>query len=245
MVSEDVIEDMPFLETSLVHQSKSDHDAILFGTIGGIPRGRGSYHKLMDSPNNSNTTRLLKDARRKLGHLFDVEERYWAQRARIQWLLITDAKIMLAFNQMDPRKAPGIDGIPGGFYREHWVTVGEDVLKFCRKALRDTKNIHKVNNTLLVLIPKFDNPCDMSNFRPISLCRVIYKIISKALANRLKAILSECISKHQSAFVPGRMIHDNVPIAYELVHYLCCSKNGPNKGCVVKLDMSKAYDRVE
>ncbi|KAA3483880.1 reverse transcriptase [Gossypium australe] len=193
----------------------------------------------MDSPSNMNTARLLKTARGKLGYLFNIEERYWAQRARIQWLReedrnthffhvratsrkkknsidrlkdsngvwhedcneicdvawnyfnnlfkssiiddnsmnrdldreFIDVEIMLAFNQMDPRKAPGTDGLSGSFFREHWQTVGEDVLKFCHEALRDTKNIHTVNDTLLVLIPKVDNPCDMSNFRPISLCR--------------------------------------------------------------------------
>ncbi|KAA3470356.1 reverse transcriptase [Gossypium australe] len=93
---------------------------------------------------------------------------------------------------MDLRKAPGIDGLPG----KHWQTVGEDVLKFCHEALRDTNNIHNINETLLILIPKIDNPCEMSNFRPISLCRVIYKIISKVLANRLKETLPICISQN-------------------------------------------------
>ncbi|KAA3468129.1 reverse transcriptase [Gossypium australe] len=80
----------------------------------------------------------------------------------------------------------------------------------------------------------------MSNFRPNSLCRFIYNIISKVLTNRLKEVLPMCISQNQSTFVLSWMIHDNVIIAHELVHYLRSSKNGPNKGCVVKLDMSKA-----
>ncbi|KAG8493182.1 hypothetical protein CXB51_010592 [Gossypium anomalum] len=85
----------------------------------------------------------------------------------------------------------------------------------------------------------------MANFRPVSLCRVIYKMVTKTLANRLKEVIPMCISQNQSAFVPNRMIHDNVLVTHELMHYLRSSKNGPNKGCVVKLDMSKAYDRVE
>ncbi|KAA3470173.1 reverse transcriptase [Gossypium australe] len=157
----------------------------------------------------------------------------------------TNAEILAAFNQMDPRKASGVNGLPGSFIKEHWQTVGADVSRLCHETLRDVKDIYKINETLLVMIPKIENPCDMTNFCPISLCRVVYKIISKVLANLLKEVLFVCISQNQSMFVPGRMIHDNVLIAHELVHYLRSSKNGPNKGCVIKLDMSKAYDQVE
>ncbi|KAK5825362.1 hypothetical protein PVK06_020187 [Gossypium arboreum] len=58
-------------------------------------------------------------------------------------------------------------------------------------------------------------------------------------------ILPDCTSQNQSAFVPGRMIHDNILIAHELLHYHQISNHSSNKGCVIKLDMSKAYNRVE
>ncbi|KAA3468126.1 reverse transcriptase [Gossypium australe] len=107
------------------------------------------------------------------------------------------------------------------------------------------KNISNLNETMIILIPKTKDPCELTNFRPISLCRFVYKIIAKVLANRLKVTLPYCISQNQSAFVLGRMIHGNILIAHELIHYLRSSKNGPNNGFVVMLDMSKAYDRVE
>ncbi|KAL0427089.1 UNVERIFIED_CONTAM: hypothetical protein Slati_2883700 [Sesamum latifolium] len=80
---------------------------------------------------------------------------------------------------------------------------------------------------------------------PISLCNVIVKATSKCVANRLKPMLDSIISQSQSAFIHGRLITDNVLLAFELNHYIHSSQRSKG-GCVaLKLDMSKAYDRVE
>jgi hypothetical protein len=104
---------------------------------------------------------------------------------------------------------------------------------------------NSINSTYIVLIPKVKNPSSITEYRLISLCNVLYKLIAKVLANHLKKVLSLIISLIQSAFIPGRLITDNVLVAFEALHTKDVRMKGREGFMAMKLDMSKTYDRVE
>lgn len=102
-----------------------------------------------------------------------------------------------------------------------------------------------INDTALALIPKGPNPEELKDFTPISLCNVVYKIISKCLVNRLRPRLDSLISQEQSTFVPGRRITDNALIAFECIHAIQNGADDRQEFGAYKLDLAKAYDRVD
>lgn len=101
----------------------------------------------------------------------------------------------------------------------------------------------EVNCSLIVLIPKISNPTSVNHFKPISLCNVVYKIISKLLVAKLRPLLNRLISPTQSAFIFNRWIYENQIIAQEILHSFKSRKTKPGL-MAIKLDLQKAYDRV-
>jgi hypothetical protein len=153
-------------------------------------------------------------------------------------------EVRKAVFMMHPNKSPGPNGFTADFYQCHWNLVGSDSSAAVLSFLNGDDMEAVVNNTILVLIPKVKNPQELTHFRPISQCNVLYKICSKVITNRLRTILDDIISEEQSTFVLGRLITDNALVAYECIHYLK-RKKGKVGACAVKLDMAKAYDKVE
>ena len=163
-------------------------------------------------------------------------------------ILISDFhawEVELALKQMAPLKAPGPDGMPPLFYQNFWELVSGDVIHDILCFLNTGSLPKSLNHTFITLIPKTKNLESVTEYRPISLCNVLYKIFSKVLANRLKRVLPKIILEHQSAFLKGRLITNNILVAFETLHYMKNHNFGNTSSMALKLDMSKAYDQVE
>lgn len=158
---------------------------------------------------------------------------------------VTDEEIKGALFQMHPDKSPGPDGMTPAFFQKHWAVLGSDIVSMVKEFFVQGRMRNNLNETNVVLIPKKKSPTKMGELRPISLCNVLAKVITKVLANRMKEVLEGCISDNQSAFIPGRLISDNVMISYEVMHYLKGRRRGKEGYMALKLDMSKAYDMIE
>ncbi|GLT37139.1 hypothetical protein SLA2020_114740 [Shorea laevis] len=148
----------------------------------------------------------------------------------------------LALKQIHSSKAPSLGKMNVRFFKHYWPIIGHDVTKVVLEFLNEGTMAKGLNKTHIVLIPKKKNPNPVKDFHPISLCNVLFKLISKILANHLKSLLLSIILKNQSAFVPRRLIYNNIMVAFEMVHRLKNKRQGVNSDIAIKLDLSKVFD---
>ncbi|CAL5382784.1 unnamed protein product [Camellia sinensis] len=156
---------------------------------------------------------------------------------------ITPEEVWKAVKNIQAFKAPGKDGFQAFFYHTYWDIVGGSVFELVRNCFSTRIIPLDINRTLIALIPKVDNPESIKQFRPISLCNVTYKIITKILVSRLRPLLNGIISPNQSSFIPGRSTSDNIIITQEAIHTVRKLK-GKAGYMIFKIDLEKAYDNI-
>ncbi|KAG7587431.1 Endonuclease/exonuclease/phosphatase superfamily [Arabidopsis thaliana x Arabidopsis arenosa] len=154
----------------------------------------------------------------------------------------TDEEIKEAFFSLPKNKTCGPDGYSAEFFTGCWTIIGAEVIAAVKEFFVSGKLLKQWNATTLVLIPKVTNASRTSDFRPISCLNTVYKVISKLLASKLQSILSKVISPAQSAFMPGRLLAENVLLATEVVQGYNRKHIQPR--AMLKVDLRKAFDSV-
>ena len=150
-------------------------------------------------------------------------------------------EIAFALNSFKKDRSPGPDGWPVEFYLHFFDLIGQKLLS----AMDSTRVLGLIppslNSTFLALIPKLDKPRTFADFRPISLCNLLYKLIAKVIAVRLKPFLDLGISQEQFGFLKGHQMTEPIGIVQEILHSV---KTKNNCAFILKLDLIKAFDRV-
>jgi hypothetical protein len=143
-----------------------------------------------------------------------------------------------------PFKALGPNGLHPGFFQKCWNTIGDSITNEVKQIFTSGRMPAYLNKTLISLIPKCLGPETLTLFRPISLCNTIYKIVTKIIVCKIRPIIGNLVSSYQAAFVLGMRGIDNMIIAQEIIHSMH-RKKGRVGQLVLKLDLEKAYDRLE
>ena len=151
----------------------------------------------------------------------------------------TKARVDYAPEQMLPLKAPRPDGMSPAFYQHFWNYIGDDVFEVVLSVVNSVIFLPSINHKYITLIPKVKIPEQVTDFRPIALCNILYKLMSKVLANRLKKLLLDVISESQGAFQVDKAIFDNILVAFETLHHMKLRTDGNKGSMAMKLDMSK------
>jgi ribonuclease HI len=154
---------------------------------------------------------------------------------------ITIEEVDQALQDTPKCKAPGPDGFTNDFFHHCWPMIRVEVWEIIEDSRSTGQVLQALNATFLTLIPKEGQAYHPKQFRPIALCNVIYKLLTKVIARRLKPILPTIISPEQSGYVEGRQILDSVILAHEVIHSLQKTRT---PGMLLKLDLSKAFDKI-
>lgn len=155
---------------------------------------------------------------------------------------VTEDEIREVVFHMPSNKSPGPDGYTTEFFKASWSVIAKYFTVAVQSFFSKGFLPKGLNTTILALIPKKESAVEMKDYRPISCCNVLYKVISKIIANRLKGTLPQCISHNQSAFVRDRLLVENLLLATEIVKDY--HKEDITPRCAMKIDIAKAFESV-
>ena len=139
-------------------------------------------------------------------------------------------------------KSPGPNGFVSLFFKESWDLLRDDVTAAVLEFFRSGRLLKDFNNTFIALIPKVAGPTFVRDFRPISCCNVMLKIITKLLARRVRQVMGPLVSDCQGAFVSGRSMFHNIVVANEVIRGYGRANMPPR--CTIKVDLHKAFDSI-
>ena len=149
----------------------------------------------------------------------------------------------LALKNMKNNKSPGSDGFTSEFFKVFWKQLGPFIVRSLNEGFRKGELSNTQKEGIIICIPKPDKPKELlSNWRPITLLNVIYKIGSACIANRIKSVLEELINEDQTGFVKNRFIGDNLRLIYDIINFLT-ETNSP--GLLICCDFEKAFDTLD
>nr|GEW01563.1 hypothetical protein [Tanacetum cinerariifolium] len=175
------------------------------------------------------------------------EEKLLQQKTKIAWLKdgyfnssYFHKKSRMLFSSIDDNKASRPDGYSSKFLKAAWNVVGQDLCFAVKEFFTKGKLLIKINTTLISLIPKVKSLARVTDYRPISCCNVVYKVISKVIINRLKLVLNGLVDVNQSTFIRGRQCSDNILLAQEFMRNYCWGYMAKN--CAFKVDIQKACE---
>ena len=155
---------------------------------------------------------------------------------------INKNEIKQAIYQMENDKSPGIDGIPVEFYKTFYDTLENDLIQLYNNILFIEKSITNTMQKAITLIPKKGDLNKLKYWRPISLLCTDYKILTKVLANTLKNVLPQIISKEQTCSIPNRTIFNNLFLIRDTI---TLTKEKNNILYLLQIDKEKAFDKID
>lgn len=184
----------------------------------------------------SDRKHFIRDLTRHIPKLVSREDNFNLNRP------VTKEEVSEVLNNMQNGKAPGPDGFNVDFFKSGWNIVKQDIMNVVEDSRMNRTILKVLNTSFISLIPKQDNAQTPDMYRPIALCNVVYKIISKVVEKRLKSLLPTLVFVEQSGYVESKQILNNIIQAHYVVHLLTSNNKAR---MIMQLDLAKVYDKLK